>query len=76
MTTTLSAKGQIVIPHEIRSRLNLGSGDGFLVLCSESGDILLKPLRKGHRENLADALLNFGEFNFQRHDEEIRNLDL
>ena len=29
MTTTLSSKGQIVIPLELRRRLGLGSGDQF-----------------------------------------------
>ena len=31
MTTTLSAKGQILIPEEVREDLNLRAGDGFRV---------------------------------------------
>ena len=46
MTTTLSQKGQVVIPQEVRQKLCLHPGDDFLVLTSsQSGDILLRLVR-------------------------------
>ena len=46
MTTTLSQKGQVVIPQEVRKKLCLRPGDDFIVLTSHSGDILLRPIRQ------------------------------
>ena len=46
MTTTLSQKGQVVIPQEVRNKLGLRPGDDFIVLYSETGDILLRPIRQ------------------------------
>jgi AbrB family looped-hinge helix DNA binding protein len=46
VTTTLSQKGQVVIPQEVRKKLCLRPGDDFTVLTSRSGDILLRPVRK------------------------------
>ncbi len=57
MTTTLSARGQIVIPSEVRKQLGLRSGDDFIVLTSSTGDVLLRPIRRGgRRKNLLEAL--------------------
>lgn len=43
MTTTLSSKGQVVIPHEIRSRLGLPAGT--LIDCEvQDGRIILTPV--------------------------------
>jgi len=76
MTTTLSAKGQIVIPRDIRLKLGLHSGDDFLVLSSASGEILLRPLRPGARRSLTDALRLFHGLELERADEPIRNVAL
>jgi AbrB family looped-hinge helix DNA binding protein len=46
VTTTLSQKGQVVIPQELRQKLCLRPGDDFIVLSSQTGDILLRPVRK------------------------------
>ena len=46
MTTTMSSKGQIVIPQAIRERQKLVEGDEFLILVSRTGDLLLRPRRK------------------------------
>jgi AbrB family looped-hinge helix DNA binding protein len=54
-TTTLSARGQVVIPSEVREKLGLRKGDDFLVLNSDDGDILLRPIRRGPRKTLWDA---------------------
>jgi len=42
MTTTLSSKGQVVLPKQVRSRLRLRAG--AVLVCTVSGDsILLTP---------------------------------
>ncbi len=46
MTTTLSAKGQVVIPRDIRVKWGLKQGHDFTVLCSSTGEILLRPVRR------------------------------
>jgi AbrB family looped-hinge helix DNA binding protein len=52
VTTTVSSKGQVVIPREIRARRQLQPGDDLLVLELSNGDILLRPFRKP-RKSLA-----------------------
>lgn len=42
-TTRLSSKGQVVIPEEVRRRLNLRAGDRFLVT-GEEDVVILKTL--------------------------------
>jgi AbrB family looped-hinge helix DNA binding protein len=56
VTTTLSARGQIVIPSEVRKQLALREGDDFIVLTSGDGDIMLRPIHRGRRKNLFEAL--------------------
>ena len=56
MTTTLSQKGQVVIPQEVRNKLRLQPGDDFIVLWSQTGDILLRPVRKRSDQDWLDAL--------------------
>ncbi len=46
MTTTLSAKGQVVIPRDIRVKWGLKKGHDFVVLCSSTGEILLRPVKQ------------------------------
>ncbi len=43
--TTVSSKGQIVLPKPIRDSLSLMSGARLMVLC-DGENILLKPIRK------------------------------
>jgi antitoxin PrlF len=43
--TSLSTKGQVVIPRNIRNQLNLDIGDKLIVVCDGS-NILLKPVIK------------------------------
>ena len=43
MTTTLSSKGQIVLPRNVRARLRLGSGSKFECTVVEDS-IILKPI--------------------------------
>jgi AbrB family looped-hinge helix DNA binding protein len=56
VTTTLSQKGQVVIPQEIRNKLRLRPGDDFIVLYSETGDILLRPIRRKNYQGLIKGL--------------------
>ena len=56
MTTTLSQKGQVVIPQEVRNRLRLRPGDDFIVLYSETGDILLRPIRRKNGRGMIKGL--------------------
>ena len=42
-TTTMSSKGQVVIPDKIRDLLHLKQGTEFVVLSSE-GAVILKPI--------------------------------
>lgn len=43
-TTTLSQKGQVVIPAEVRSRARLRPGDRFEVILDATGSLVFKPL--------------------------------
>ena len=43
--TSLSTKGQVVIPRNIRNQLNLDIGDKLIVVC-DCSNILLKPVLK------------------------------
>jgi len=45
MIVRLSAKGQLVIPSELREKYNLQKGDRFLVR-EEGGAIILQPLER------------------------------
>ncbi len=46
MKTTLSSKGQVVIPAELRKRYHLREGDTLLVREDEAGCIILEPKRR------------------------------
>ena len=56
MTTRLSARGQVVIPNEVRKQHGYRTGDDFMVLSAENGDILLRPVRRGTKKGFFDAL--------------------
>jgi AbrB family transcriptional regulator (stage V sporulation protein T) len=45
VTTTISSKGQVVIPRPIRQRQNIRPGDDFLLFELSNGDILLRHIR-------------------------------
>jgi AbrB family looped-hinge helix DNA binding protein len=45
MTTTISSKGQVVIPRPIRERYGFRPGDDFQLLELSNGDIVLRPFR-------------------------------
>jgi antitoxin PrlF len=43
-TSTLTSKGQMVIPKTIRDRLKLEPGDRLDFIIREDGDILMRPI--------------------------------
>jgi len=56
-TTTLSSRGQIVLPQDVREKLNLNEGDKFLVMAEADTVILkaIKPISKDVFENMLKA---------------------
>ncbi len=53
--TSMSTKGQVVIPNEIRNELNVSSGTKFVVI-TDGKNILLKPIEKPKMEEFKDLL--------------------
>ena len=49
MTTTISSKGQVVIPRPVRERRGFRPGDDFQLLELSNGDIELRPFRAPKR---------------------------
>ena len=45
-----------MIPQEVRNKLRLHPGDDFIVLWSQTGDILLRPVRNSIDRDWLDAL--------------------
>ena len=45
MTTTISSKGQVVIPQPVRERHKLKAGDDLLLFELSNGDIVLRRAR-------------------------------
>lgn len=60
-TSTLSSKGQVTIPLEVRKKLGLREGDK-VEFVSEKGQIILRPVRGAENpfERWAGALPAFG----------------
>ena len=77
MTTTLSVKGQIVIPQPIRVSHKLKPGADFRVITCSNGDIVLRPV-KSHRRHatLADNLLALSGLELDPERAPSRDLDL
>jgi AbrB family looped-hinge helix DNA binding protein len=45
MTTTISSKGQVVIPQPVRERHKMRAGDDFFLFELSNGDIVLRRAR-------------------------------
>jgi AbrB family looped-hinge helix DNA binding protein len=75
VTTTLSAKGQVVIPRDIRVKLGLTRGSDLIVLCSSGGEILLRPVQR-RKKSLVKSLRALRGLDLQRLDEPIRDVTL
>ena len=54
-TTKMTSRGQVVIPEEIRKRLNLVTGVQFLML-EESNGLFLKPIQPDVNRSLSELL--------------------
>jgi AbrB family looped-hinge helix DNA binding protein len=61
MNTTISSKGQIVLPAELRDRDRIRPGQRFEIERLEAGQYLLKKLPEQDNEGLVDWLLNCPE---------------
>jgi AbrB family looped-hinge helix DNA binding protein len=75
MTTTLSAKGQVVIPRDIRVKWGLKQGHDFIVLCSSTGEILLRPVKQPGKSWIK-SLRALRGLKLQRVDEPVRSIAL
>lgn len=61
MKTTVSSKGQVVLPAELRDRDRIEPGQQFSIERLEPGEYLLKKLTTPGKSGLADWLLNCPE---------------
>jgi AbrB family looped-hinge helix DNA binding protein len=57
MKTTISSKGQLVLPAELRQRDGIQPGQEFEVLRIDEGEYLLKRTKRRRNEGLVDLLL-------------------
>ncbi|MGD9724635.1 MAG: AbrB/MazE/SpoVT family DNA-binding domain-containing protein [Pirellulales bacterium] len=57
MKTTISSKGQIVLPAELRAQDGIVAGQRFEIERLESGKYLLKKQPASHNDGLVDWLL-------------------
>lgn len=73
MTTTISSKGQMVIPRQVRERLEIRAGDDFLLLELANGDILLRRSRPPKR-SLAWHLRRMRGLELDRDGERVREV--
>ena len=53
--TSVSSKGQIVIPNDIRKNLNIDGGSKLIVL-QDGDNILLKPIAKPKKDEFAEII--------------------
>ncbi len=77
MTTTLSVKGQLVIPQQVRASHKLKAGTDFTVITRSNGDILLRPVKARRRHaTLADNLLALSGLKFDPERALARDIEL
>jgi AbrB family looped-hinge helix DNA binding protein len=77
VTTTLSVKGQLVIPQRVRARNKLKAGADFTVITRTNGDIVLRPVKARRRHaTLADNLLALSGLEFDPERARARDLEL
>ena len=77
MTTTLSSKGQIVIPASIRERHNFRVGDELLIEERED-EIILKKARRKRKKSLVQWMLDcpVRDFKIERVRDRPKNIKL
>ena len=77
MTTTLSVKGQLVIPHAVRARYKLKAGTDFTVITRSNGEIILRPVKARRRyASLAENLLALSGVNLKPERAPARDISL
>ncbi len=55
-TTRLDAKGRVVIPEKIRSRLGLRSGEQFTITVGDGEELILRPISPVSMKDFDDLL--------------------
>ena len=73
MTTTISSKGQLVIPRVVRERQKIREGDGFFLFELSNGDILLRRAR-APKKSLVWHLKNLQGLALKRSRETVREI--
>ena len=73
MTTTISSKGQVVIPRQVRERQEIKPGDDFVLFELSNGDILLRRSRPPKR-SLAWHLRRLRGLELKRNRESVREV--
>ena len=73
MTTTISSKGQVVIPLPVRQRHKLNAGDDLLLFELSNGDIVLRHARQP-KHSLAWHLRQLRGLDLKRSRETIREV--
>lgn len=73
MTTTISSKGQVVIPLPVRQRHKLHAGDDLLLFELSNGDIVLRHARRP-KHSLAWHLRRLQGLELKRSREKVREV--
>jgi AbrB family looped-hinge helix DNA binding protein len=73
VTTTISSKGQVVIPRPIRERQQIRPGDDFLLFELSNGDILLRHVR-APKKSLTWHLRRLQGIQIERSRERVREV--
>jgi AbrB family looped-hinge helix DNA binding protein len=73
MTTTMSSKGQVVIPRQVRERQEIRAGDDFLLFELSNGDLLLRRSRPP-KKSLAWHLRRMRGITLERSPDRVREV--
>ena len=73
MTTTISSKGQVVIPRPVRDRHKFRAGDDFMLFELSNGDIILRHVR-APKKSLAWHLRRLHGLPLERKHERVREV--
>ena len=73
MTSTISSKGQVVIPRPIRERHKFRAGDEFLLFELSNGDIMLRRVRPP-KKSLAWHFRRLRGLTLERNRERVREI--
>ena len=60
LSTTLSSKGQVILPSEIRKKINIQKGTKFIIEINNDR-IILTPINKGFFKELAGSISKDGK---------------